>query len=118
MLCGCGSEPKAAPVVAIDETKSAGYQKAVAQLAAMNRAAEAAYRNGKADEAAKIMDQEKPLVSRVLSPPRPDCGGDGSGFGSGSALWNDAAEEQALRVGAGDVSGEFGTVEALAAGDG
>ncbi len=71
MLCGCGSEPKAAPVVAIDETKSAGYQKAVAQLAAMNRAAEAAYRNGKADEAAKIMDQEKPLVSRVLSPPRP-----------------------------------------------
>jgi hypothetical protein len=71
LLMGCGSTPGVAPVAHPDETKSVAYREAVAQLAAMNREAEADYKSGKSDLAAKIMEQEKPLVSRVLSPPLP-----------------------------------------------
>jgi hypothetical protein len=70
-LCGCGSTPTAAPIAPVDETRSTAYREAVEQLVAMNREAEADYKSGKSDLAAKIMEQEKPLVSRVLSPPRP-----------------------------------------------
>jgi hypothetical protein len=70
-LPGCGAAPTAAPVAHMDETKSVAYREAVTQLAAMNREAESDYKSGKSDLAAKIMEQEKPLVSRVLSPPQP-----------------------------------------------
>ena len=70
-LPGCGSAPATAPATQADQTRSVAYREAVAQLAAMNREAEADYKSGKADLAAKIMEQEKPLVSRVLSPPQP-----------------------------------------------
>jgi hypothetical protein len=71
LLAGCGTTPNVAPVAHVDETKSVAYREAVTQLAAMNREAEADYKSGKSDLAAKIMEQEKPLVSRVLSPPLP-----------------------------------------------
>jgi hypothetical protein len=72
LLIGCGQPgPPPQPAMPVDETKSVAYQETVAQLTALNREAEAAFKSGKADDAAKIMDQEKPLVARVLSPPRP-----------------------------------------------
>jgi len=72
LLNNCGPAAAPAPTAHVDdETKSVAYREALAQLAAMNREAEAAYKSGKADEAAKIMEEEKPLVARVLSPPRP-----------------------------------------------
>jgi hypothetical protein len=71
LLVGCGSTPSVVAIAHADESKSVAYREAVAQLAAMNREAEADYKSGKADLAAKIMEQEKPLVSRVLSPPLP-----------------------------------------------
>src|SRR5580704_3036851 len=72
LLTGCGQPgPSAQPVAHADETKSAAYRETVAQLVAMNREAEADYKAGKSDLAAKIMEEEKPLVSRVLSPPQP-----------------------------------------------
>jgi hypothetical protein len=55
----------------VDLTESASYKEDVAQLVALNREAEAEYKAGKADLAAKLMEQEKPLVARVLSPPKP-----------------------------------------------
>jgi hypothetical protein len=70
-MSGCGGASAPAPVTSIDETKSTAYQETVSQLSAMNREAEAAYRSGKADDAARIMDQEKPLITRVLKPPKP-----------------------------------------------
>jgi hypothetical protein len=73
VLAGCGPAPtpKQAVVERHDETKDAAYIKAVEQLGKMNREAQAAYHAGKSDEAAKIMEQEKPLVSRVLAAPKP-----------------------------------------------
>jgi hypothetical protein len=71
MSTACGPTPAPVASPKADETKSAAYAQAVEQLNAMNREAEAAYKTGKSDLAAKIMEQEKPLVSRVLSAPKP-----------------------------------------------
>jgi hypothetical protein len=71
LLTGCGSSPAPVAVVQANQTKSVEYRDAVARLAAMNREAEAAFRSGKGDDAAKIMELEKPLVTRVLSPAQP-----------------------------------------------
>jgi hypothetical protein len=71
-LFGCGSpKPAASPAVRVDMTEGASYKEDVAQLRALNREAEADYKAGKGDLAAKLMEQEKPLVARVLSPPKP-----------------------------------------------
>ena len=75
ILCGgCGPAPAPVAAVQADQAKSADYLRAVEQLNAMNREAEAAYHAGNSDLAAKIMDQEKPVVSRVLSVPKPTLG--------------------------------------------
>ena len=71
LLTGCGTAPAPKAVEKPDPTKSADYVKAVEQLAAMNREAEADYKAGESDEAAKIMEQEKPLVTLVLQVPQP-----------------------------------------------
>jgi hypothetical protein len=71
MVTGCGPAPAPKAVEKPDPTKSAEYAKAVEQLNSMNRAAEADYKAGKSDEAAKIMEQEKPLVTQVLQVPQP-----------------------------------------------
>jgi hypothetical protein len=71
LLGGCGPAPAPVASAPVDETKTTAYHDAVAQLAAMNREAEAAYKAGKGDDAAKIMEEEKPLVKRVLAPRQP-----------------------------------------------
>jgi hypothetical protein len=71
-VLGCGKAgPANAPSATVDSAESASYKEDVAQLVALNREAEANYKAGKADLAAKLMEQEKPLVARVLSPPKP-----------------------------------------------
>jgi hypothetical protein len=71
MVTGCGPAPAPKAAEKADPTKSADYVKAVEQLNSMNREAEADYRAGKSDDAAKIMEQEKPLVTQVLQVPQP-----------------------------------------------
>ena len=68
---GCGTAPAPAKQAKPDETRTAAYREAVERLGQMTRQAEAAYHAGKSDLAAEIMDQEKPLVRRVLAVPQP-----------------------------------------------
>jgi hypothetical protein len=70
-LAGCGPAPAPKIVEKPDPTKDAAYAKTVEQLNAMNREAEANFKSGKSDAAAKIMEQEKPMVAQVLAVPQP-----------------------------------------------
>jgi hypothetical protein len=54
-----------------DLTQESGYGAAVEQLAGKNRKAEALLKSGKSEEAAKIITGSQPLLTRLLSVPRP-----------------------------------------------
>jgi hypothetical protein len=65
-LTGCASAPPPS-----SDTKPAWYQKTVDQLAEMNRSAEAFFKDGKPDQAAALIEKGEPIVSRLLSVPKP-----------------------------------------------
>ena len=67
LLTGCAP----APAPQRDATKEAWYGEATQQLAAMNREAESFFESGRSDQAAAMIEKGQPLMSRLLSVPRP-----------------------------------------------
>lgn len=67
LLTACGS----APAPQRDATKEAWYSETVQKLAGMNREAEGFFESGKSDQAAARIEAGQPLMSRLLSAPRP-----------------------------------------------
>lgn len=67
LLSAC--EP--APAPRRDATKEAWYSETVQQLAGMNREAESFFESGKSGQAAALIEKGEPLMSRLLSVPRP-----------------------------------------------
>ena len=68
MLMGCGPAPHS---LERDPTQESWYPKAVAQLAALNRAAEDQYQQHKGDEAAALIEQGVPIENRLLAVRQP-----------------------------------------------
>ena len=71
LLAACAPAPAPVPKPPPDPTTEAWYGPVTAQLAAMNREAEALLRDGKSDPAAAIITQGQPLSLRLLAAPRP-----------------------------------------------
>jgi hypothetical protein len=69
LLTGCGPPPAPAPPP--DETKEAWYKPAVMQLEATAHAADESFANGKADDAAALIEKGEPIESQVLAVRRP-----------------------------------------------
>ncbi len=69
LLAACSSTPVQPPKP--DPVKEAWYGQTVEQLAALNRDAEGLLQGGKADEAAALIKQGQPIMSRLLSVPHP-----------------------------------------------
>jgi hypothetical protein len=67
LLTACES----APPPQHDAAKEAWYSETVQQLAGMNREAESSFASGKSDQAAALIEKGEPLMSRLLSVPRP-----------------------------------------------
>lgn len=69
LLTGCAPAPADPPKP--DPAAEAWYGQTVEQLAASTREAESLLRRGKSDQAAAIITKGQPLMSRLLSAPRP-----------------------------------------------
>ena len=69
MLASCGRS--GAPAESADPTHEAWYAEATQQLADMDRQAAAALQNGKADDAAALIEKGQPLEKRLVSVPHP-----------------------------------------------
>jgi hypothetical protein len=69
LLTGCAPSP--APAPAPDVTTETWYKQAVGQLAATARTAGESFANGKADDAAAMIEKGESLESQVLAVPRP-----------------------------------------------
>lgn len=54
-----------------DATTEPWYTQTVARVAQMNRDAETAFKNGKSDQAASLIEQGEPLVKQLLAVPHP-----------------------------------------------
>ena len=54
-----------------DATKEAWYSETVQQLVGMNGEARSFFESGKSDQAAALIEKGQPLMSRLLSVPRP-----------------------------------------------
>ena len=67
LLNGCSSAPPPSSGTA----EPAWYAQTVGQLTALNREAEQAFQDGKADQAAAAIEKGEPLVSRLLNVPKP-----------------------------------------------
>ena len=67
LLTAC--EP--APAPQRDATKEAWYSETVQHLVGMNREARSFFESGKSDQAAALIEKGQPLMSRLLSVPRP-----------------------------------------------
>ncbi len=71
LLSGCTPAPAPVEPARPDPAKEAWYGPAVEELAVLNREAESLFRKGKLDEVAAIIAKAQPLMSRLLSAPRP-----------------------------------------------
>jgi hypothetical protein len=73
LLAACASAPAPAPVEKPkpDPAKEVWYGPATEELAALNRDAEDLLRRGKSDEAAALITKGQPMMSRLLTAPRP-----------------------------------------------
>jgi hypothetical protein len=65
-LAGCDSAPPPSA-----GAEAAWYQQTVDQLAQMNRSADDFFKGGKPDQAAALIEKGQPLVSRLLTVPKP-----------------------------------------------
>lgn len=70
LLISCGSAPPP-PAAPHDATADPWYAETVSQLTALVRGAEALERQGKADDAAALIEKAEPLESRLLSVHQP-----------------------------------------------
>jgi hypothetical protein len=71
-LAACAPPPpKQAETLKPDPTAEAWYAPAVEQLAKMARDAETQLKQGRAEDAAKIITEGQPLLNRVIAVPRP-----------------------------------------------
>ena len=70
-LTGCGPAPVAVSPAKADPTTEEWYSQTADQLAAQTREAENLLQSGKADQAAAIVTNSQPLITRLLSAPRP-----------------------------------------------
>ncbi len=66
MLVSCGDAPSVR-----DPTQEAWYRQTIDQLAAADRQAEAAYKEGKRDDAAAIIQKSEPVATKLLSVSKP-----------------------------------------------
>ena len=71
LLAACAPAPAPVPKPPPDPTTAAWYGPVTAQLASMNRQAEARLREGKSDPAAALITQGQPLSLRLLAAPHP-----------------------------------------------
>ena len=71
LLAACAPAPAPVPKPPPDPTTQTWYGPVTAQLAAINRQAEALLREGKRDPAAALITQGQPLSLRLLAAPRP-----------------------------------------------
>lgn len=69
LLAGCGSPP--APQSKPDDTLPGWYASVLAQLTALNRDAEADFKNGRQAAASSKITQAQPLADRLLTVARP-----------------------------------------------
>jgi hypothetical protein len=72
--CGPAPAPAPAPKPPPDPVTEDWYAPAAAQLAAMNRQAEALLREGKSDRAAAVITSAQPWAARLLAAPHPTLG--------------------------------------------
>lgn len=68
LFVGCGRAPEP---VARDPAAEAWYLELTAQLAALSRDAEQAYKSGNADRASALIQQGEPVAKRLVSVARP-----------------------------------------------
>jgi hypothetical protein len=71
LFAGCAPAPRPVELSKPDPTKEAWYGETTEQVAALTRDAESLFRNGKADQASSKISAGQPLISRLLSAPRP-----------------------------------------------
>jgi hypothetical protein len=67
LLASCSEKPK----VAADPTKEPWYAETTQKLTAMMRDANALYKDGKADDAAALIEQGKPLQDKLVAVQKP-----------------------------------------------
>ena len=70
-LTACETAPPPQRDAARDATKEAWYSETVQQLVGMNGEARSFFESGKSDQAAALIEKGQPLMSRLLSVPRP-----------------------------------------------
>jgi hypothetical protein len=74
-LAACGPAPAPPqPAAKLDPTTEPWYAKAVDELPALDRQAEALLKKGKGDDASALIQKGEPLASRLLGVPRPTLG--------------------------------------------
>jgi hypothetical protein len=66
LLIGCGSAPRPR-----DATQEAWYRQSVAELDGLNRQADDAFKAGKGDEAAAIIQKAQPVMKKILDVTHP-----------------------------------------------
>ena len=71
ILSACGPGPPPSTQAPKDETKEPWYAETVDKLAAQNREAAQLWKNGKADDAAALVQSGETQASRLLAVPRP-----------------------------------------------
>lgn len=71
LACGFLTACETAPAPPRDAVKEAWYTTTVQQLVGMNREAESFFESGKFDQSAALIEKGQPLMSRLLSVPRP-----------------------------------------------
>jgi hypothetical protein len=72
VLAGCApAPPPPAPKAAVDPTTEAWYGKAVAEVAALAKQAEADYAAGRPDAASTSITKGQPIAAKLLAVPRP-----------------------------------------------
>ncbi len=72
--CAPAPAPAPAPKPPPDPVTEDWYAPATAQLAAMNRQAEALLREGKSDQASAVITSAQPWAARLLAAPHPTLG--------------------------------------------
>ncbi len=65
ILAGCASTSSR------DAASEPWYAQTIAQVTQLNRDAEAAFKDGKGDQAAALIEKAQPLIARLLATPRP-----------------------------------------------
>lgn len=71
LLTGCGSPNRPVESPKPDATRESWYAPSVEQLQKLYQEAESLLKRGKRDEAAALITESQPLISRVLGVPRP-----------------------------------------------